>query len=273
MRPETARVMDRTRLWPDFRNAWILHEDADLIAIDKPEGVSSQAADPERPDDVVTRLTRFLEDRGSDGYLGVHQRLDRDTSGVLVYARRREANRSLASQFERRGVQKTYVACVSRWPHHRKRVTLRDVIAPDDRGGMRVLAPRTGRARGAVEAVTHVKEVARQGDRAWLELSLETGRTHQARVQLAHAGAAIAGDSVYGGPAAPRLMLHARALALLHPATAERVRLESPLPPDFEVWLARGDLGEGIYEDAAALDRALQRAMERRWGLGRSAGA
>src|SRR5581483_9379916 len=145
--------MDRASLWPDFRDAWILHEDADLIAIDKPAGVPSQAADPERPDDVVTRLARYLVARGADGYLGVHQRLDRDTSGVLVYARRREANKSLAVQFEARRIEKTYLAAVTGWPARRGRVTLRDVLAPDDRGGSRVLPP--GRGKAGVVAVTH----------------------------------------------------------------------------------------------------------------------
>src|SRR5579862_414163 len=147
--------MDRVTLWPDFRDAWILHEDSDLIAIDKPPGVPSQAADPERPDDVVTRLSRYLTARGEDGYLGVHQRLDRETSGVLVYARRREANKPLASQFEGRRVEKTYLAAVTGWPARRGRVTLRDTLGPDDRGGSRVLPP--GRGKGGVVAVTHVR--------------------------------------------------------------------------------------------------------------------
>src|ERR1700733_14070439 len=73
--------MERARVWPEFRDLWRLHEDADLIAIDKPVGVSSQAADPQNPDDIVTRLKRSLASRGDDTYLGVHQRLDRDTSG------------------------------------------------------------------------------------------------------------------------------------------------------------------------------------------------
>jgi 23S rRNA (cytosine1962-C5)-methyltransferase len=260
--------MDRASLWPDFRDVWILHEDADLIAIDKPAGVPSQAADPERPDDVVTRLARHLVSRGSDGYLGVHQRLDRDTSGVLVYARRREANKSLASQFEGRRAAKTYLAAVTGWRARRGRVTLRDVLGPDDRGGSRVLPP--GRAKEGVVAVTHVKEVARSGDRALLELTLETGRMHQARVQLAHAGAPIAGDGMYGGSRAPRLMLHAASLAMEHPRSG-RILVEAPVPPDFELWLAKGDLGERIYDDASALDRALDRAMQKRWSLGRSA--
>ena len=101
--------MDRRRIWPDFRDAWILHDDGDLLVIDKPEGVSSQAADAERPDDVVTRLRAHLAgspsarapgDGPREAYLGVHQRLDRDTSGLLVYARRREANARLAAHVD-----------------------------------------------------------------------------------------------------------------------------------------------------------------------------
>src|SRR5579859_3873540 len=136
--------MDRARVWPDFRDAWILFEDADVIAVNKPAGVASQAADPTSPDDIATRLKRFLGARsaGADAYLGVHQRLDRDTSGVLVFARRREANASLAAQFERRTVQKTYVACVTGWPAKRERETLCDALAPDRDGRMRVASPR-----------------------------------------------------------------------------------------------------------------------------------
>src|SRR5579862_5452733 len=107
--------MDRRSVWPDFRDAWIVHEDADIIVVDKPVGVSSQAADPSSPDDVVSRLRSFLVARGADPYLGVHQRLDRDTSGLVVFARRRTANAALAAQFEGRRVEKKYVACVTGW--------------------------------------------------------------------------------------------------------------------------------------------------------------
>jgi len=101
--------MDRAWLWPDFDDAWILYEDDFLIAVDKPAGIPSQAADPERPDDLVTRLSAHLLARGGrEPYLGVHQRLDKDTSGVLVLAKRREANASLAMQFEGRKVEKRY---------------------------------------------------------------------------------------------------------------------------------------------------------------------
>lgn len=259
--------MDLFRVWPDFRDAWILFEDADVIAVDKPVGVSSQAADPVNPDDIVTRLKRFLTARsGGEGYLGAHQRLDRDTSGVLVYARRREANPSLAAQFEGRKVKKTYVACVTGWPAKRDRATLRDALAPDRDGRMRVARARE---KGAVQAVTQVRLLAHRGERAMLELELETGRTHQARVQLAHAGAPIAGDSSYGGAAAARMMLHASALALAHPATGKPLRLRAPLPPEFDAWM-QGRPADAVFRDDDALARALDRAVERRWGLGRT---
>jgi 23S rRNA (cytosine1962-C5)-methyltransferase len=257
--------LDRATIWPDFRDAWVLHEDADLLVIDKPVGISSMAADPARPDDVVTRLKRFLRERGADPYLGVHQRLDRDTSGVVVFARRRAANARLAAQFEQRTVRKSYLACVNGWPRGRDRETLRDALAPRRDGRIGVV----GRAPGAKVAVTRVRVLARRGDRAMLELELETGRTHQARVQLAHAGAPIAGDAEYGGARAPRLMLHASALVLEHPGTGGRARFHAPAPPDFEAWLAGRDAGDAVYDDDRALDRALARAVQRRWGLGR----
>jgi 23S rRNA (cytosine1962-C5)-methyltransferase len=257
--------MDRRAVWPDFRDAWVVSDDGHLIVIDKPVGVSSQAADPERPDDIVTRLRLHL----GGAYLGVHQRLDRDTSGLLVYARCKEDNGKLAAQFEGRKVKKTYLACVAGWPKGRGRVTLRDALVQDKGGTMRVAR---GRVPGAKPAVTHVKVRAQKGDRALLELDLETGRTHQARVQLAHAGSPIAGDPLYGGAPAPRLMLHAAALALAHPSTGRPVRFEARVPPELEAWVERGDPGDTIYDDGPALARALGRALERRWGLGRIEG-
>lgn len=255
--------MNRRGIWPDWRDAWIVHDDADILVVDKPEGVPSQSADPERPDDVVTRLRSHL----GGVYLGVHQRLDQDTSGLLVFARRREANASLAAQFEGRRVRKKYVACVTGWPRARDQAMLLDPIERGEGKAMRI-----AKRRGASSkmASTRVTVLARTGDRALVELELETGRTHQARVQLAHAMAPIAGDALYGGALAPRLMLHASGLDLEHPSSHQRVLFTSPAPPEFDAWLARGDPGEGIYDDNPALARALDRAAGRRWWLGRS---
>jgi len=255
--------VNRQFIWPTFLDAWIVHDDGDIVVVDKPAGMPSQSTHPGGSEDVVARLGLHL----GGAYLGVHQRLDKDTSGLLVFARRREANASLAAQFEGRSVEKTYVACVTGWPNGQQRASLRSAVAPDKNGTMRVVEARTS---GAKTAVTHAKVLARCAQRAMLELCLATGRTHQARVQLAHAGAPIAGDVLYGGAPAPRLLLHASAIAFRHPITAKQVRFASPLPPELEVWLSRGDLGEGIYDDDVAFDRALRLALERRWAFGRS---
>jgi 23S rRNA (cytosine1962-C5)-methyltransferase len=254
--------MDRERVWPAFDDAWTLHEDDDVLVLDKPDGVPTQAADPERPDDVLARLRRA---RGERAYFGVHQRLDRDTSGVLLLTRRREVNVAVAAQFEGRSVEKRYVAAVEGWPRGRERAVLRDMLAPGDGGRMRVVGARGGDAQ---QAITHVRVLERSASRTLLELTLETGRTHQARVQLANAGTPIAGDTLYAGPAAPRLLLHARSITLKHPSSGKRVAWEAPLPVEFDVWLRAGDPGEGIYDDDVLLRRALDRAVRRRYALG-----
>src|SRR5262249_21762602 len=155
-----------------------------------PSGVPTQAATQDGvADDLPTRVKAFL----GAAYLGVHQRLDRATSGVVVYTKKKEANRSLAEQLESRSVEKRYLACVAGWPKNAPK-TLRHALAEGDDGAMRVVPERT---RGAQIAVTHVENVERHGDRAMVTLRLETGRTHQARVQLAAIGAPIAGDRLY----------------------------------------------------------------------------
>lgn len=259
--------MDRERAFPSFRDAWIVFEDDALVVVDKPPFVPFQAVEQGRADDLVSRLRAHLEARGAHGYLGVHQRLDKDTSGLVLLVRDREANARVAAQFERRQVQKTYLACVLGWPRGRDRATLRDVLEEGEGGRVRV----AGHARGRGKlAVTHVRVRARRGDRALLELTLETGRTHQARVQLAHAGAPIAGDALYGGAPAPRLLLHAHALGLDHPRGG-RLALEAPAPDDFSEWLERGDLGVRVYDDERALARALAHACAKRYALARAA--
>jgi 23S rRNA (cytosine1962-C5)-methyltransferase len=254
--------MDRAQVWAPCESAWILHEDDDLLVVNKPDGIPAQSADAARPDDLLARLRAV---RGEDAYFGVHQRLDRDTSGVLVLAKRREANGALAAQFDGRAIEKRYVAAVTGWPSGRERAVLKDFLAEGEGGKMAVAGART---KGAKEAITRVKVLERKGERALLELVLETGRTHQARVQLAHAGAPIAGDVLYGGARAARLLLHARSIGLAHPATGARVRWEAAVPVEFEEWLERGDTGERVYDDAGALRRALARAVRRRYGLG-----
>jgi 23S rRNA (cytosine1962-C5)-methyltransferase len=268
---------ERRAIWPDFDAARILYEDESVIAIDKPSGVPSQASTEEARDDVVERLRNHLAAReGVDAkrvYLGAHQRLDRATSGVLIYAKKKEANRSLASQFEGRAVDKRYLACVAHFAKGPKSRTLRHRLAPGDDGRMVVVPARDRRGQ---DAVTHIEELERRGDRALLELRLETGRTHQARAQLAAAHAPIAGDRLYtvhgdadAAAAAPRLMLHARSIALRHPMTDRPLVVSAEPPRAFARWLEQGDRSPLAGDDSALVD-AIELAREDRFALGRS---
>ena len=284
--------MDRHHVWPDFRAEHILYEDADIVCVHKPCGVPSQAAQVDRPDDLVTRLRAYLARRdGGHVYLGVHQRLDRDTSGVLVFTKRPDVNAAVAAQLEGRTVKKRYLAGVVGWDRARRKATLDDELAKGEGGLMEVVprpaasqgrrfdrragrpAPPPKRRRDTQRAVTHVtlRDQSRTSDRALVDLLLETGRTHQARVQLAHAGAPIAGDTLYRGALAPRLMLHAQAIELVHPRTKKPLVVRDELASDeMHRWLETGDVGYRVYDDPEALRWVLGLAVERRWGLGRS---
>lgn len=266
-------------LWPAWKDAWILHHDDDLLIVDKPAGVPTHAPEAGRGDDAHARVLAWLRERGDPSpYLGIHHRLDRDTSGVLLFTRRKQANPAVARQFEGRLVDKAYVAAVAALPTGatttkgpRGRAfegVLRHRLAPDGEGGMRVVGPRE---RGGQEAVTRFRVLdagapAKGGERrALLELSPETGRTHQIRVQLAAAGCPVAGDRRYHGPPAPRLLLHASALALQHPTTKRRLVVRSPLPAAFAAW-REGRIGPAL-DDIAAVARALRDAADARWAV------
>jgi 23S rRNA (cytosine1962-C5)-methyltransferase len=281
-------------LFPAFRSEWILYEDDDVIVVDKPAGLSTHAPEPDREDDVHSRLLHYMRERGDAApYLGIHQRLDRDTSGVLLFTKRKEANRAMAEQFEGRLVEKAYVACAEGLRGAPgQAMALRHKVAPDKDGLMRALPPS---ARGGKEAVAKLRVVERVKGRALVELRPETGRTHQLRVQLAAERAPIACDTEYGGPVAPRLLLHATELGVRLPKSAparsgsggsgsggsgsggsgsggKKIPLQvfqSPVPDVFRAWLK----GEGpvapLPSDASALEALMRDAADRRYGLAR----
>ncbi len=217
--PGAALALDRSRL---------LHEDADLVAVDKPPGVPSQptlTTDRGTLPDLVSALL------GAPVTL-VH-RLDRETSGVVVLARTKAAAAALAEAFRTGTPRKTYLALCARAPAPPEGRLDAPLGKDPSRAGLRRVDPRGDPAATAYRTL-------REGPHAALvEASPETGRTHQIRVHLAHAGAPLLGDPRYGGPrrvgetAIPRVLLHARRLELAHPATGAPLVLEAPVPGDF----------------------------------------
>jgi 23S rRNA pseudouridine1911/1915/1917 synthase len=174
----------------------------------------------------VHRLLRdYLAARRERPFV-VH-RLDRETSGLLVFAKSEPVKRALQAQFEARSVERVYVALVDGRPP-RERGTLESRLVQD-----RALRVRAG--PGGRVAITHYRVLERRPDGARLELTLGTGRRHQIRVQLADARCPIVGDTAHGGPRGRfgRLCLHATRLAFTHPATGDRVAFESAPPGDW----------------------------------------
>jgi 23S rRNA pseudouridine1911/1915/1917 synthase len=235
VRVDAARLLpiqDAAAGWRLARSA-VLFSDGVLLAVSKPPGLpTTPTADPARPS-LVGAVRAW---RGTP-YVGVHQRLDRDTSGVVLFAVDPAANAGLARQFEDGAVEKTYLVLTVRpatLPPPAWRT--RSALDTSDRGGaLRVASVDRGGRRA--ETAFRRLEVLRHG--LLVEARPSTGRKHQIRAHLAEAGLPILGDAAYGGPARAgalpvrRTMLHAARLRLAHPLTGRPLVLESPLPEDF----------------------------------------
>jgi 23S rRNA (cytosine1962-C5)-methyltransferase len=265
----SGAVPEREELFTPWRARWVLHEDAHVIVVDKPVGVSTHAADPARRDDVVSRLQDWLGARDgvapSSVYLGVHQRLDKGTSGVLLFARDRSANGPLAEAFAGRTAEKRYLAVVEPAPRGAPGGTLTHLVERGDGDLMRarpVLPKDRVRDDDPRLAVTRYEVLAREDGRALLAFTPRTGRTHQIRVQAAAAGFPLVGDVAYGGAAAPRVMLHAAALTLPHPAHRRPVCFEAPTPDALAAALER-------RAPSVSLRDKLLAAADARWHLAR----
>jgi 23S rRNA pseudouridine1911/1915/1917 synthase len=225
----------------------VLHEDAHLLVVDKAAGLAVHPGAGRVDGTLVNALLHHVRDlSGVGGVLrpGIVHRLDRGTSGLMVVAKDDATHRALAAQFASRSVEKEYLAVVLGLPQPRQgRIAAPIGRHPVQRKRMSV------RARGGREALTAWEVEEALDGAALLRVRIHTGRTHQIRVHLASIGHPVAGDREYGGLRTPpsrrararallaaqgRPALHAARLAFTHPATGERLRFESPLPPDMK---------------------------------------
>ena len=229
----------------------VLHEDADLLVLDKAAGMVVHPARGSPAGTVVNALLHRLgEGAPGGGRLGLVHRLDKETSGCLVVAKREASLAALQAAFKARTVEKTYLALVHGAPPEQGRLDTPYGRHPRDRTRF------TGRVAGSRRAVTSWRVRERFGElAALLEVTLETGRTHQIRVHLAEAGHPLLADAVYGGrrrearldegdpvrlaaAAIGRQALHAWRLAFTHPRTGRALVFEAPLPRDVKAGLA-----------------------------------
>ena len=277
---DVVKLLDRAASKPvsdeDIR---LVHVDEHLLVVQKPAGVTTlrhrEETDlPQRRKQLQPTLDELLP-HALAKYLGIRSRddispqrqrgkrttrgkqksdprlqayavhrLDRDTSGLMVFARTREAEQRLNRMFARHEVQRAYVAVV----HGRVEQQTIDTWLVRDRGdGLRGSTPLGSEAEGAQRAITHIRPLEHLPTYTILECRLETGRTHQIRIHLSEIGHMLCGERTYthqfaekpwqDTSGAPRQALHAAELAFLHPFTRHAMRFRMPLPQDLKQWL------------------------------------
>ncbi len=208
----------------------IVYEDADLLVVNKAAGL---VVHPGAGNTSGTLLNGLLAHDGKLASLpraGLVHRLDKDTTGLMVVAKVRQAYYGLIEQLSARTVSREYEAIVY------------GAVPPEGRIDAPIGRHRTQRTKMAItsrgrEAITHYQLRERLGKYSHVSVRLETGRTHQIRVHMQHIGFPLVGDPVYGrktGPEFQRQALHARRLSFTHPVTGKELRFQQPLPDDFE---------------------------------------
>jgi RluA family pseudouridine synthase len=212
----------------------IAYEDDDLVVVVKPRGMVTHPAHAHPDGTLWNQLVDLFAARGLPDHPRLLHRLDRDTSGLICVPKRLAAHRALERALRAGRFEKYYLALAIGRMDAAGTIDVPLGRDPSDR--RRVCVREDGR-----QARTHYKAIRRFHDYTLLRITLETGRTHQIRVHLAHTGHPLAGDSVYGEarPVCERLFLHADRLAFPHPVGNEMVRCHASLPEDLKLTLCR----------------------------------
>jgi 23S rRNA pseudouridine1911/1915/1917 synthase len=227
----------------------ILYEDSELAVINKPAGLVCHTGAGIRSGTLVNALLHHMGplEAGDPQRPGIVHRLDKFTSGVMLVAKNKSAHRRLAQQFKSREVKKEYIAMVYGSPSPDSG-TIDLPLGRDPKDRKKI----STRARRKRTAITHYSLEKKYGLVSLLSIRIDTGRTHQIRVHLAHKGHPIVGDSVYGGNRIKNLQgkilaaagemqrpfLHSRRIQFHHPKSGELLSFTAPLPPELERFLA-----------------------------------
>lgn len=208
----------------------LLYEDADVIVIDKPAGLLTVATEKEKTHTAYHILTDYVRGQDAKSRIFIVHRLDRDTSGVVLFAKNEDIKHALQDNWGENVEKRAYLAVVEGRP-------------PETEGTCRSWLLETvthlvwsaGPDSGGKEAITHYEVLASEGGYSLLRISLDTGRKNQIRVHMQELGCPVAGDKQYGAVGSPmgRLALHACELAFTDPRTGERVAFEAPMPKEF----------------------------------------
>jgi 23S rRNA pseudouridine1911/1915/1917 synthase len=209
----------------------IVRDDPDLLVLDKPAGVLVHPTRPSHVRTLAHGVLALYRERGIDALPHPVHRLDRDTTGLVLFATHSIAHQRLDRQMRSRGIERRYLAVVCGVVDSDEARFAAPIAARTDEVHLRTADP------AGIAAATRIRVVERFSAATLVEVELETGRTHQIRVHLAEAGHPLVGDVAYGGaghPAIGRQALHAASLRFAHPMTGEAIACRAPLPADFD---------------------------------------
>lgn len=228
----------------------ILYEDQDLLVVNKPAGIVTHPSGGHYADSLSNQIAAYFRSKGEETRIRSIGRLDKETSGVLLFARNQVAAARLQKQREEGQLQKTYLAIArgnidtgDNW----YKISL--PLAPDRENHLKMTVSPDSKLPGSKTAVTYLKVLSSCHEYTVIKVRLETGRTHQIRVHMASIGHPLLGDSLYDMPIPEeaaeekekktkqfrRAALHAWKIRFIHPFTGEKMMFETPLPEDFAV--------------------------------------
>jgi len=219
----------------------VIYEDKDIIVVNKPKGMVVHPANGNPDGTLVNAIMNICKDSlsgiGGEIRPGIVHRIDKDTSGLLIIAKNDKAHINLSQQIKNREITKKYVALV-RGVIKENNATIDMPIGRSDKDRKKMAVRKDGK-----NAVTHFDVIKRYNGYTYLDIKIDTGRTHQIRVHLSEIGYPIVGDTVYSNGKNPfgveGQMLHAKSLEFKHPTTGNVMKLEAPLPEYFENVLKR----------------------------------
>lgn len=209
----------------------IVYEDADLIVVSKPAGMAVHSSRKSDLHSLANALAYYFRQKGEYHMFRAVNRLDRQTSGLMILAKNEHANALLVRQMKEKQIEKTYLAITDGIPNPSEGTMRFPIKRADDSVLKRVVAP------DGKEAVTHYRVLKQSDGFALAEIRLETGRTHQIRVHFAHIGCPLLGDWLYGreqGVPIERQALHAWKLVFYHPISGKKLFFEAELPQDMK---------------------------------------
>ena len=206
----------------------IIYEDSSIIILNKPSGVSSNATTDSSKDHMLAALKRF---RPKEKYLSLHHRLDFETSGLLLFCKKKSLNKAISDLFEKRKIKKTYLAII-KTPNQEISPSFQvsNLLEKDSNNRMKMKSSTSS----GKKAKTRFEKLKEENGFTLIKAMPETGRMHQIRVHLSELGLPIHGDSIYGnGKDFERTLLHAYSLEFTHPKTNEKLHIKCSAPNDF----------------------------------------